>query len=96
MPLLNDIKQHKSELEALANQYGVRNIRVFGSTVRGDATDQSDIDLLIDMEQGRSLTDLCGFRLGAKALLGREIDMVDAAFVHPALKDRIMIEAMPL
>ena len=49
-------------ITSLAERYGVRNIRVFGSVVRGEAGAESDIDLLVDMESGCSLFDLGRFQ----------------------------------
>ena len=51
------LKEKREEILRLAAKHGARNVRVFGSVARGEADEQSDIDLLVDMEPGRSLLD---------------------------------------
>ncbi len=69
------IRQHRRELLALARRHGARNVRVFGSVARGEAGPDSDIDLLIDLESGRTLLDLAALRREATELLGRPVDI---------------------
>lgn len=80
----------------LAHRYGARNIRVFGSVARGEAGPQSDLDLLVDMEAGRSLLDLVAFWQDLEELLGRRVDILTDGGISPYLKDRIYSEAIPL
>jgi predicted nucleotidyltransferase len=65
----------RRELLALARRYGARNVRIFGSTARGEAGPDSDIDLLVDLEAGRTLLDLVALRHEASELLGRRVDV---------------------
>jgi predicted nucleotidyltransferase len=74
---------------ALAAQYGVLNVRVFGSMARDDANDASDIDLLVDAPPGTS-----GFTLGAllmdlQDVFGRRVDVVTENALHPAIRQRV-------
>jgi len=57
-------------------QYGVTNVRVFGSMARGDANESSDVDLLVQPLAGTSLLDLGGLLMDAQELLGRRVDVV--------------------
>ncbi len=90
------LKENRDEILRIANKYGAYNVRIFGSVARGDTKEDSDIDFLIDMEQGRSLLDLAGFEIDLGNLLNRKIDVVTEEGLSPYLKDRILAEAMPL
>ena len=83
-------------INSLAKRYGVRNIRVFGSVVRGEAGADSDIDLLVDMEPGRSLFDLGGFQMEMQTLLGRKVDVVTEKALHWYIRDQVLQEAIAL
>jgi predicted nucleotidyltransferase len=76
--------------------YGAHNIRVFGSTARGDAGATSDVDLLVEMEPGRSLLDLVGLWQDLEDLLGTHVDVLSEGGVSPHLRQRIYAEAVPL
>jgi len=80
----------------LAALHGARNIRVFGSVARGDATETSDVDFLVDMEEGRSLLDLVGLWQDLQDLLGRKVDVVSDGGISPYLRTKILAEAVPL
>ena len=89
--------KHKREsILRLAAEHGAHNVRVFGSAARGDQGADSDLDLLVDMEEGRSLLDLTGLWLDLEELLGGRIDVVTDRSVSPYLRDRILAEAVPL
>ncbi len=80
----------------LAERHGARNVRVFGSVARGDATGKSDLDLLVDMEDGRSLLDLVGLWQDLQDLLGRRVDVISEGGISPYLRAKIIAEAVPL
>ena len=65
----------KEKILAVAERYGVYNIRIFGSYARGDDRPDSDIDILIDLEEGRSLLDLIAIQQDLEDLLGRKVDV---------------------
>lgn len=88
-------KQRQPILE-LASRHGARNVRVFGSVVRGEASEASDVDLLVDMEEGRSLLDLVGFWQDVEDLLGVKVDVVTDGGISPYMKTKIYAEAVPL
>lgn len=90
------IEAHRNELVALARRRGVTGIRVFGSMSRDDANDDSDVDLLVTLGPGASALVLGGLLLDAQDLLGRRVDVVTEASLHPALRDRVLAEAVPL
>jgi predicted nucleotidyltransferase len=53
-----ELARMREEILTLAARHGASNVRVFGSVARGDADDASDVDFLVDVEEGRSLLDL--------------------------------------
>jgi uncharacterized protein len=90
------IEAHRANLLALARRRGVTGVRVFGSMSRGDATDGSDVDLLVTLAPGTSALALGGLLLDAQELLGRRVDVVTEASLHPALRERVLGGAVPL
>ncbi len=93
------IETHRAELLALARRRGVTGVRVFGSMSRGDGgdgSDTSDVDLLVTLTPGTSALALGGLLLDAQELLGRRVDVVTEASLHPALRERVMATAVPL
>lgn len=90
------IKSHRDELIALARRRGLTRVRVFGSMGRGDADDDSDVDLLVTLTPGTSALALGGLLMDAEELLGRRVDVVTEASLHPALRDRVLADAVPL
>lgn len=90
------IETHRAELLALAHRRGVTGVRVFGSMSRGDGGDNSDVDLLVTLSPGTSGLALGGLLLDAQELLGRRVDVVTEASLHPALRERVVASAIPL
>ena len=90
------IETHRTELLALARRRGVTGVRVFGSMSRGDGNNSSDVDLLVTLAPGTSALALGGLLLDAQDLLGRRVDVVTEASLHPALRDRVIAAAVPL
>ena len=91
-----DLRQNRHDILRLAEHYGARNLRVFGSVARGDDPADSDVDLLVDMDPDRSLLDIVGLGQDLEALLDRRVDVLTGASLHPALRDRILAESRPL
>ena len=90
------IETHRDELLALARKRGITGVRVFGSMSRGDGNDSSDVDLLVTLPPGTSGLALGGLLLDAQELLGRRVDVVTEASLHPALREQVMASAVPL
>ncbi|HVC21705.1 MAG TPA: nucleotidyltransferase family protein [Vicinamibacterales bacterium] len=91
-----ELQSKRQEILDVAAKHGARNVRLFGSTARGEARPDSDIDLLVEMDADRSLLDLVGLGQDLEALLARKVDVLTDASLHPALRDRILAEARPL
>jgi len=86
------IEEIKDTLIKVLKKYGVKRAALFGSIARGEATKDSDIDLLIEFEERKSLLDLVGLKLELQELLGREVDIITYKSIHPLLKERILNE----
>lgn len=94
--MLDKLKMNRSRIETIALRYGVSNIRVFGSTVRGEQTPESDLDLLVTLSPARSLMDLAGFVVAIETELQCRVDVVADDNILPALQPYILQEAIAL
>lgn len=96
MSTFEKLQQQRLQLIAIAHRHGAMNVRVFGSVVRGEDTETSDVDFLVDMQEGRSLLDLVGLQQDLEQFLGQRIDVLTERGLNRYLKDRILAEARPL
>jgi len=90
------VKCNRHRILRLAAEHGAKNVRLFGSIARGEIGPESDVDILVDMEDGRSLLDLVGLWQDLEELLGCKVDVLTDGGISPYLKDRIYAEAIPL
>lgn len=90
------IEAHRKEIVEIAEKHGLSNVRVFGSMARGDASDSSDVDLLVSAGPRTSGLDLGGLLMDIQDLLNRKVDVVVDRSIHPLLRDRILNEAVAL
>jgi len=88
--------EKRQAIREIARRHGATAIRVFGSFARGEARPDSDVDLLVKLEKGRSLADLGGILMDLQDLLGRDVDVAEEGGLHPLLRERILSEAIPL
>ena len=88
--------EKRQEILRLAEKRGARALRVFGSVARGEATDKSDLDLLVEWEPGRSLLDHAGLVQDLQDLLGVPVHVGTENSLHWYVRDRILREAEPL
>lgn len=92
---LEDLRTRRDEILRIAAARGAHNVRVFGSVARGEAGPESDVDFLIDLEQGRTLFDLSSLILDLEDALGSKVDVVQ--ITRPSrVADRIQREAVLL
>ncbi len=90
----DDLTARRDEILRLAARYGVTDVRVFGSVARGDQREDSDVDFLVRMEEGRSLLDLGGLLMDLQDLLGCRVDTVTEGSLHPLIRQSILEEAV--
>jgi predicted nucleotidyltransferase len=90
------IERNRNAILDVAARHGARNVRVFGSVARGDDNPESDLDLLVDMERGRSLLDLVALEQELETLLRRPVDVLTEESLAPSIRQRIAAEAQAL
>jgi uncharacterized protein len=95
-PTLDALRRRRDEILGTAAAHGARNVRVFGSVARGEADEASDVDLLVELESGRSLLDHVALWQSLEALLGCRVDVVTERGLKPRLRDRVLREAVIL
>jgi predicted nucleotidyltransferase len=88
--VLARLRAHRADLEAM----NVTSIALFGSVARGEAGSDSDVDVLIETGWGVSYFDLVHIEDALQNILGSDVDLVTRGELHPALKDRILGEAV--
>lgn len=93
---LDDLRHRRSEILDVARRRGVVRVRVFGSVARGDASEASDIDFLVDLESGRGLLDLGGLLMDLRELLGHDVDVVTESGLRPRVAQRVLADAVDL
>ena len=86
------IKQIEKKIIPILMKNGIVKAGLFGSFVRGEATKQSDIDLLIQFKSGKSLFDLLDLEFELEEKLNRKVDIVTYKSLNHLLKDRILHE----
>jgi len=86
--------ERREAILALAERYGVYDVRVFGSVARGDMDQKSDVDFLVKVRPGRSLFDLGGFLMDVQDLLGCKVDVLTDDGLKPRLRERVLREAV--
>ncbi len=97
MSVMHDLIQNKrSRILAIARRHGATNLRIFGSVARGEAGPESDLDLLVDLEPGRSLLDHIALIQDLEEALGCWVDVVTVTALKERYKKRILKEAVPL
>lgn len=96
MQITEVLRAKRQEILQIAAKHGASNVRVFGSAVRGDGGVDSDVDFLVEMEDGRSLLDLVSLWQELEEFLGCNVDLLTDGGVSPYLRDRIYAEAVPL
>lgn len=90
------LRAKRGEILEIAAKHGVSDIRVFGSVARGDATEDSDIDFLIEVGGPTAPWFPGGLVMDLEELLGRHVDVVEQDAIRPALRDRVLKEAVPV
>ncbi|MEK6286606.1 MAG: nucleotidyltransferase family protein [Acidobacteriota bacterium] len=86
----------RNEILLIAARHGARNVRIFGSVARTEAGRDSDVDVLVDLEPGRSLLDLGGLLMELQDLFGCRVDVVTEQGLRPRIRERVLREAVTL
>jgi uncharacterized protein len=94
MTLLERLATLGEEIRRVAAENGGREVRIFGSVARGDERPESDVDVLVSLEPGRSLVDLARMELALERLVGRRVDVVTEAGLRDSVRQAALREAI--
>ena len=86
------IEEIRGKILPILQQYGVKRVGLFGSCVRGEMREDSDIDILVEIEKDISLLDFVGLKLEIEEALGKKVDLVEYNTIKPLLRERILNE----
>lgn len=90
------LSQHRDAIRTAVQRYRVSNPRVFGSVLHGTDTEDSDLDLLVDPQEGTSLFDLAGLTLELEDLMGIRVDVRTPKDLSPRFRQQVLDEAQPV
>lgn len=90
------LRQKRDGILSIARRYGAHDVRIFGSVARGDNSDQSDLDLIVRFDDGRTLLDQGGLLMELREFLGMRVDVVDEGALSGRFERIVRKEAVPL
>ena len=93
---VEDIRDKRGEILDVARQHGAGNVRIFGSVLRNQANQGSDLDLLVTMAPGRSLLDRIALMRALEDLLQVKVDVVNEKALHSSIRDTVLQEGVAL
>ena len=96
MSALDALRARQSEIQSIAAKHGAGNLRVFGSVARGDARENSDVDLLVDIVGPTTPWFPGGLLAELEKTLGRRVDIVIARSLSPLIRESVLKQAVPL
>jgi len=91
-----NIEEIKKKILPIFKKYGVKKAGVFGSVVRAEDTEKSDIDILVEIEGRMSLLDFAGLKLELEEVLGRKVDLGEYSTIKPIIKEQILSEEVAI
>jgi predicted nucleotidyltransferase/DNA-binding XRE family transcriptional regulator len=95
-PLGARVRKNRRQLIATAADFGVTNVRVFGSVARGEDSSDSDLDLLADLPSDLGLLGLGRLRAALEGIIGAPVDIVPATDLKPPVRPRVERESVAL
>ena len=93
---LENLRAYRDEIIAIAQSCHAPNIRVFGSVARGESTDNSDVDFLVDVAPEQSVIDLIRLIQSLSDLLGCKVDVAQSTVLNPLMRDEVLKDAISL
>ncbi|MGH7802115.1 MAG: nucleotidyltransferase family protein [Thermodesulfobacteriota bacterium] len=93
---MEEIREITDKIIPILKRYGVSKAALFGSSVKGEMTEVSDIDVLVEIEKDISLLDFVGLKLELEEILGRKVDLVEYCTLKPIFRERVLREQVPI
>ncbi len=91
-----NVKEIKNKILPILEKYGVKRAGVFGSVVRGGASEDSDVDILVELPKGASLLDLVGLKIELEEELERKVDVLTYDSIYHLLREPILNEQVEI
>ncbi len=93
---METIEKIRNIILPVLKKHGVKRASIFGSIARGEMSKDSDIDLLVEFEKGKTLLDLADLKIELEEKLKRNVDVLTYKSVHPLLKEKILKEKVDI
>ncbi len=90
------LEELREKILPILKKWGVSKASIFGSYVRGEAGEDSDVDILVEIDDELSLLDFIGLKLEIEDAIGKRVDLVEFSTIKPTFKDRILREQVAL
>jgi predicted nucleotidyltransferase len=90
------LEKHRDQVREVLERFRMGNPRIFGSAARGEDTEQSDLDIVVDAPPGTSLYDLAGVEIELEALLGCRVEVLTKGFLAPDIAERAEANLLPI
>ncbi len=90
------LSNKRDEILRISAAHGAKHLRFFGSVSRGEATERSDVDILVSLEPGRSILDIVAIKQDLEDLLGCKVDVVTEDAVSPYIREQVLKESVSL
>lgn len=96
MAIDKTLQERRKEILQIAARYGARDVRVFGSRARGEGRSDSDLDILVTLDDHASLLDIVAIKQDLEDLLGCKVDVVTEDAISPYIREKVLQEAVSL
>ena len=93
---MQQVEEIKQQIIKTLKTHGIKKASLFGSIVRGEMKEDSDIDILVEIEKDISLLDFSGIKLEIEEGLGRKVDLVEYCTIKPYIRDKILKEQVAI
>lgn len=91
-----NIEEIKKRILPILKKYGVKKAGIFGSVARGEESEKSDIDILVELPDEATLLDLAGLKIELEELFGKKVDVLTYDSIYPPLKEPILSEEVAI
>ena len=93
---MEKLERIKTEIIPVLRKYGVKRASIFGSVARGEETENSDVDIIVEFEGRKSLFDLVELKIELEEKLRKKVDVLTYRSIHPLLKEKILKEKVDI